>query len=71
VWTFTVIERNNTPGFRELVPYVVALVEVPEGVRILTNIINCEPESVTIGMLVRLTFVDAAEGFRIPMFEPA
>jgi uncharacterized OB-fold protein len=53
------------------VPYVVALVELPEGVRVLSNVINCEPDSVAIGMPVRLTFVDAAEDFRIPMFEPA
>jgi uncharacterized OB-fold protein len=71
VWTFTVVERNNSPGFKELTPYVVALVELPEGVRVLTNIVHCNPDSVAIGQRVRLTFVDAAEGFRIPMFEPA
>src|SRR5262245_548851 len=50
VWTYTVVERNNMPGFRELVPYVVALVEVPEGVKILSNVINCDPDRVSIGM---------------------
>jgi uncharacterized OB-fold protein len=71
VWTFTVVERNNSPGFRELVPYVVALVELPERIRVLTNVINVDPDAVEIGMPVRLTFVDADDGIRMPMFEPA
>jgi hypothetical protein len=70
VWTYTVIERNRAEGFRDLVPYAVALVEVPEGVRILSNVINCDPHTVEIGMPVKLTFVDAEDGLRIPMFEP-
>jgi uncharacterized OB-fold protein len=49
---------------------VVALVEVPEGVRILSNIINCDPNEVEIGMNVQLCFVDGPDGQRIPMFEP-
>lgn len=69
VWTYTVVERNRMEGFRDLVPYVVALVEVPEGVKILSNIVNCDPDSVEIGMPVRLTFIDATDDIRIPVFE--
>jgi hypothetical protein len=71
VWTFTVIERNRMDGFKDLVPYIVALVEVPQGLKILSNVINCNPDDVEIGMPVRLTFVDAEDGLRMPMFEPA
>ncbi len=71
VWTYTVVERNRMEGFSERVPYVVALIEVPEGIKILSNVVNCDVDSVAIGMPVRLTFADATDGLRIPMFEPA
>jgi uncharacterized OB-fold protein len=71
VWSYTVIHRNRTPGFAERVPYVVALVELQEGVKVLSNVIDCDPESVRIGMPVRLTFVKATEQWHIPMFTPA
>src|SRR5690349_8993957 len=40
VWTFSVIYRNDTPGFAASLPYVSALVELEEGLRMMTNIIN-------------------------------
>jgi hypothetical protein len=71
VWTFTVVERNNSPGFKERVPYVVALIELPQGIKVLSNVINCDPDTVEIGMPVKLTFEDGTDDFRMPMFEPA
>jgi uncharacterized OB-fold protein len=59
------------PGFDEEVPYVVALIELPEdGIKVLSNIINCDPDSVQIGQRVQLTFVDAGPEWKVPMFEP-
>lgn len=71
VWTYSIIYRNDTPGFAEDLPYVAAMVELEEGgLKMMTNIVNCAPEEVSIGMSVRLTFVDAQAGHRLPMFEP-
>jgi hypothetical protein len=52
-------------------PYVVALVELEEGVRMLTNIVGCDPESVQPGLAVRLTWEALSDGRRLPLFEPA
>ena len=41
-----------------------------EGVKLFTNIINCDPKSVTIGMDVKVTFVQATNQIHVPMFEP-
>jgi uncharacterized OB-fold protein len=71
VWTFTVVEINRSPGFRERLPYVVALIELPQGIKVLSNVINCDVDEVEIGMPVKLTFEDATDDFKIPMFEPA
>ena len=46
VYTFTVTYQNQSPGFRDALPYVLAYVELDEGVRLLTNIVDCAPEEV-------------------------
>ena len=70
VWTFTVTYQNRTPGFAQDVPYVLALVELEEGVRMFTNIVECDPGEVTIGMPVEVTFVQATAEVSIPYFKP-
>jgi len=52
-------------------PYVVGLVELEEGTRFLTNIVNCDPEQVEIGMPLELTFVETDPEMTLPMFRPA
>jgi uncharacterized OB-fold protein len=69
VFTFTVNRHPYNPAVP--LPYVIAIVELPEqeGLRFMTNIVNCDPESVTIGMPVRVVFEDHGEIF-VPVFEP-
>ena len=71
VWTYTVTYQNRTPGFAEMVPYVLALVELEEGVRMFTNIVECNPRDVYIGMPVEVTFQTATPQLTIPYFKPA
>ncbi|MBI2171067.1 MAG: Zn-ribbon domain-containing OB-fold protein [Chloroflexi bacterium] len=71
VWTFTITYQNRTPGFAEEVPYVLALVELEEGVKVFTNIIGCRPQEVRMGMPVEVTFVPATPQVHVPMFRPA
>ena len=71
VWTYTVTYQNRTPGFAEDVPYVLALVELEEGVKMFTNIIECAPSDVSIGMPVEVTFVQANNQISVPYFKPA
>ena len=71
VYTFTVTHQNQAPGFREQLPYVLAYVELDEGVRLLTNIVGCAPDAVHIGMRVTVVFEDVTEEIAIPRFEPA
>ena len=54
-------------------PYVAAMVQLDEdrgGLMVMTNIVDCEPDSVHIGMPVEVTFVDTVEGQKLPMFTP-
>jgi uncharacterized OB-fold protein len=70
VWTFTVTYQNRTPGFAEEIPYALALVELEEGVKMFTNIVNCDPREVKIGMPVEVTFVQANDQVTVPYFKP-
>lgn len=70
VLTFTINRQAWTP---ELVdPYVVAIVELEEreGLRFLSNIVNCPAEAVAIGMPVSVVF-ERVEDVWIPLFERA
>jgi uncharacterized OB-fold protein len=69
VWTFTVTRQNRTPGF-DSGPYVLALVELEEGVKMFSNIIDCDPFEVKIGMLVEVTFQRASDKVSVPFFKP-
>jgi hypothetical protein len=71
VYSFTVIHRPPFPAFRDKVPYVLALVELSEGVRMMTNIVDCNPNTVEIGMAVEVTFEDVTEEVTLPQFKPA
>lgn len=52
-------------------PYVIAYVLLEEGVSMLTNIVDCDPESLSIGQKVKVRFLDAGEGRALPVFAPA
>ena len=74
VHTFTVIRQNYARPFRDELPYVVAIVELDEGVRLTSNIEGCAPEDVRCGMKVRVAFREEARDERsifLPVFRPA
>jgi len=76
VYSFTVNRRaNENVAYRnadrtELV-YVLAYVELAEGPRVLTNIVDCDPETVRVGMPVSVVFHDTGQGSALPRFKPA
>jgi uncharacterized OB-fold protein len=68
VWSYSVVERSRTKPFSDWGPYVVAVVELPEGIKVISNIVGCDPHTVRIGMPVRLGFADAGEHGKVPVF---
>ena len=56
---------------RVAAPYVIAFVTLDEGVSMMTNIIDCAPDAVRIGMKVKLSFQPTADGGKAAMFAPA
>jgi len=71
VYSFTVIRQNYARPFRDWIPYVVALVDLEEGPRLMTNIVGCGPDDVSIGMPVQATFEVVSDDAGIALFVPA
>ena len=71
VYTFTVVRQFGLPPFRDELPYVVAMIELEEGVRMLGGVTDVAPDQVHIGMPVVAYAVLAEEGVGIPYWRPA
>lgn len=68
IYSFVVPRHPAFPPFGS--GYVIALIELEEGVRFLSNVTGCPPEDVHIGMPVELYFSDDGNGFSLPLFRP-
>ncbi|HET7875232.1 MAG TPA: Zn-ribbon domain-containing OB-fold protein [Methylomirabilota bacterium] len=71
IYTFTVTHRTQARGFRDETPYVLAWIELDEGVQVLGNVVGSDPALVAIGMPVRVTFEDVTPEVTLPRFAPA
>jgi uncharacterized OB-fold protein len=69
VYTYTVV-RKAQGVWRDVPPYAIAYVQLSEGPRIMTNIVDCDPESVHIGQAVHVVFVPSANGYALYRFAP-
>jgi uncharacterized OB-fold protein/acyl dehydratase len=69
VYSHVVMHHPPIPGYG--FPLAVALVELEEGTRIVSNVVGCAPEAVRIGMPLRLEMQDVDEELRLPLFRPA
>jgi uncharacterized protein len=71
VYTYTVVRHPTHFAFADQIPYVLALVELAEGPRLITGITGCPPDEVHVGMPVHVVFREVTEGTTLPYFEPA
>jgi len=70
IYTYTVSNLGLGP-FRGHEPYVVAMVELEEGCRIMANIVHCSAEQLAIGLDVVPFWAPLADGTHLLMFQPA
>lgn len=56
VKTFTVVHHAPSPAFKDDLPYVLALIDLEEGVRAMMNVIGCNVDDVHIGMAVEIVY---------------
>lgn len=72
VYAFTIVHRQPNPAFAADMPYVVALIELDEGVRMMTNLVDVEPdpEHVKVGMPVEIVYDDVNDEITLPKWRP-
>jgi uncharacterized OB-fold protein len=62
VYTYTIAYRPTSPAWRDRVPQVIAVVEVDEGARIPTELVDVQPDDVRVGMRVEPVFDRTGDG---------
>ena len=69
VLTYTVIHYPQFPGYEY--PIVSIIVDLEEGERMVSTLVDCKPEDCSIGMPVEMVIQQDEDGFKIPFFKPA
>ena len=71
MYTYAIQYRPQAPGFEP--PYITAIVQLEEGPRLLTNLIDVEPDPANIqcDMAVEVAFHDLSDEISLPVFRPA
>jgi hypothetical protein len=70
ILTFTIVRRPVSEAYAADVPYVVALIKLDEGPTMMSNVVQCDPETLQIGDPVQVVFEDWSEEISIPQFRP-
>ncbi|MER6114336.1 Zn-ribbon domain-containing OB-fold protein [Streptomyces sp. NPDC001743] len=70
LYTWSVVHRNDLPPFGGRVPYVAAVVDLVEGPRMMTEVVECEESALTIGMDLRVTFRQDEGSEAVAVFGP-
>lgn len=70
VFSYTVVTRAIIEGMEDDVPYVPAVIELPEagGVRLITNIVDCPLSAITVGTACEVVWNDVPAGYSLPLF---
>lgn len=68
LYSYTVIHYPQFPGYD--FPIIAALVALEEGTRIVSNVVDCRPEDVHIGMRLQGFVQEGEDGMKLPVFRP-
>lgn len=70
VYAFSTIHQAPTPAYAGDIPYSFAIIDLEEGVRMTSNVIDCKPEDVKVGMAVEVVFRSHSPEIAVPYFRP-
>lgn len=71
LYTFSLVHQVAHPGFASEVPYPLAEIDLREGLRVISTIVNCSHADLRIGMPLEVTFEDISDEISLPKFRPA
>lgn len=70
LYTWSTVYVNDLPPFNTKVPYVAAQVDLDEGVRLTTMVVDAAPQDLEIGMRLQVVFEAISDDVTIPVFAP-
>ena len=70
LYTYSVVHQNDLPPFPDRVPYVAAIVELEEGPRHMTNVVDCPFDQLRVGMDLEVTYRQETDEVTLPVFRP-
>lgn len=71
VYSYSTVYRGPNPPFQADVPYTIVMVDLAEGPRIMSHLVDCPPDRVRVGMRVQVVFEDVTPGVSLYKFRPA
>ena len=71
IYSFTVVESNAPSAFAGDLPFVIAVIRLEEGVQMLSNIVGCDPYTLSCDAPVEVVFEPLNDEFTLPKFRPA
>ncbi|MGI9060415.1 MAG: Zn-ribbon domain-containing OB-fold protein [Ktedonobacteraceae bacterium] len=70
IYSYTIIHQNKSPEFVQDTPYNVAIIQLAEGPRMVSNIVGISLEDLRIDLPVKIVFDPVTDTISIPRFEP-
>ncbi len=71
VYSYTIVHQTVNAAFQPDAPYVYAVIQLDEGPRLVSNVVDCPIEDVTVDMPVTATFDDVTPEVTLVKFRPA
>jgi hypothetical protein len=68
VWSFTVVHPPTLPAFADRTPYGAVVVRLDEGVFLVSNLVDCPVDEITVGARVELVLSAVADDLVLPLF---
>lgn len=70
IYSYTIIRQNKSPEFADDTPYNVAVVQLEEGPRMLSNVVDIAPAELRVELPVRVVFDRVTDTISLPRFRP-
>jgi hypothetical protein len=70
IFSYVVYHRVYHPGFADEVPYAVAVIELDEGPRMISNVVGIPPDKLVCDMKVEVVYHPITPGITLPRFKP-
>jgi uncharacterized OB-fold protein len=71
IYSFYWMHQKYHAAFTAEIPYAVVVVQLDEGPRMVTNLLDCSREELRIGLPVEVTFEQRSPEITLPQFRPA